>query len=251
LLYGTTLYGGSTTLGNFGYGTVFSLDPTTGIVEIVHAFDQSDGSGPNSLMNVGGTFYGTTEGGGTYGYGTVFSLDPATGAENVLYSFKGVLDGEAPNGLISFNGVFYGTTVYGGSANCTYSQCAFGTVFSFDPASHAEKVLYAFNGGNNGAFPGDILAAGNVLYGISSEGGSTLNCVTSLGDGCGTVFSLDLATNVEQILYSFQSGGDGSGPNSLIRFGQTLYGATYEGGGSNKCDLYYDTGCGTLFQIRR
>jgi hypothetical protein len=53
--------------------------------------------------------------------------------------------------------------------------------------------------------------------------------------GCGTVFSLNLTTNAEQIMYSFQGGSDAAGPDGrLLNIGGTLYGTAYFGGG-NEC----------------
>lgn len=135
-LYGTTEYGGSTSIGCGtwdGCGTVFSIDPTSGAERVVHAFKDNGRDGENpvaALIDVNGTLYGTTEDGGVYGYGTVFAVDPATGTEKVLYSFcsqQKCIDGAYPYaGLIEVDGKLYGTTQAGGSAN-------YGTVFSIKP----------------------------------------------------------------------------------------------------------------------
>ena len=113
----------------------------------------TDGRQPGSaLVNVGGIFYGTTpSGGASYsgqsytgdpsGRGTVFAINPATGAETVVFNFTGGNDGNRPMAaLIAIGGMLYGTTVYGGQAGC-------GTVFSFNPATGAQKVLHCFGGG--------------------------------------------------------------------------------------------------------
>jgi uncharacterized repeat protein (TIGR03803 family) len=76
-LYGTTFYGGAyTTCGDsLGCGTVFSLDPATGVETVLHSFGGTDGATPaGGLIPAKGGFYGTTSDGGTYGYGTVFVL---------------------------------------------------------------------------------------------------------------------------------------------------------------------------------
>src|ERR1700719_222189 len=63
--------------------------------------------------------------------------------EKVLHSFAGPPgDGTEPlAGLINVNGTLYGTTIYGG-ASCGSGGC--GTVFSVDPTTGAETVLYSF-----------------------------------------------------------------------------------------------------------
>src|SRR6202035_5498967 len=65
--------------------------------------------------------------------------------EKVLYSFAGPPgDGTEPlAGLIDVDGMLYGTTIYGGaSTTCGSEGC--GTVFSVNPTTGAETVLYSF-----------------------------------------------------------------------------------------------------------
>lgn len=71
VLYGTTETGGIRSA-----GTVFSLDPSTGVEKVLHSFcskrNCGDGAYPVAgLIDVDGTLYGTTPGGGTYQSGTV------------------------------------------------------------------------------------------------------------------------------------------------------------------------------------
>ena len=121
VFYGTTEFGGA-----YGYGTVFALDPNTGVETVVYSFCVqkycADGYGPiGGLIDVNGMFYGTTLSGGAHEKGTVFAIDPNTDAETVVYSFckaKNCPDGSEPEaGLIDVKGVLYGTTVSGGSEN--------------------------------------------------------------------------------------------------------------------------------------
>lgn len=72
LLYGTTVFGGSNPCNvQYGCGTLFSVNPATGTVTILHRFGQgTDGVLPDSqLIVVGNTLYGTTLWGGTHGGG--------------------------------------------------------------------------------------------------------------------------------------------------------------------------------------
>jgi len=239
MLYGTTQAGGSTTNCGAGCGTVFSLNPTTGVNTVVYDFKGgNDGANPQaSLLEVGGKLYGTTKYGGA-GYGVVFSLDPKTGREKIEYSFAGGGDGAYPLGsLIKGGAALYGTTNEGGSHSS-------GAVFSFTPKSGAEQVLYSFqNGQNDGAYPtGSLILVNGLLYGTAS-GGGVGQCYFS----CGEVFSVDPGASGEQIEHFFQGGRDGGKPAAdLVNVGGRLYGTTSQGGDSTNCN----TGCGAVFAFK-
>jgi len=72
-LYGTTYYAGSS-----GYGTVFSVNPTTGAETVLADFDYSNGAYPFSgvIMDPSGNLYGTAEIGGSSGSGVVWQYIP-------------------------------------------------------------------------------------------------------------------------------------------------------------------------------
>jgi len=241
-LYGTT--SGSNTAAFVG--TVFSVTPA-GSESVVYDFpvyggggNFFDGANPAAgLINVGGVFYGTA-GGGTAGEGVVFSVTPS-GSENVVYSFKGGSDGASPvAGLIDIDGVLYGTTEYGGGSAVCSSGC--GTVFSVTTAG-VEKVLHAFTGVHDGAYPqSSLLKVGEKLVGTTQWGGDiTCNKHQEL-EGCGTVFSVTL-TGTEKISYAFKGGSDGAYPYAgLIDVGGVLYGTTGSGGAHN---------LGTVFSLTR
>jgi uncharacterized repeat protein (TIGR03803 family) len=109
-----------------------------------------------------------------------------------------------------------------------------------------EQVLYAFQGGNDGQYPGSGLifdSSGN-LYGTTEYGGDGA-CTYGIDDGCGTVFELSHNGSggwTETILYSFQCCTDGNSPDSGLIFDQAgnLYGTTAVGG-------TYDQG--TVFEL--
>jgi len=262
-LYGTTLAGG----GNItacpagpaapgGCGTVFSINPKTGAETVLHSFGSgTDGVDPFSgLIDVNGTLYGTTFFGGgaaLIGEGTVFSIT-LSGSETVVYGFKfnysfKNADGNNPiAGLINVGGTLYGTTQDGGTGtHCGGSGC--GTVFSIDPITGAEEVLYSFNGGFQGGSGGGAPSAGLInvngtLYGTTENGGGT-GCGAC--GGLGTVFSIK-SSGAETVVYRFKGGGDGEYPVAgLINVRGTFYGTTNEGGGTG-CG---GSGCGTVFSI--
>jgi len=232
-LYGTTESGGNGSCSG-GCGTVFSINPATGAETLLYSFAGGhDGILPAAaLLNVGGTLYGTTSGGGKHSNGTVYTIDPATGAETVVYSFAGGVDGAGPTAeLINVGAMLYGTTDYGGTGKCDHRKGC-GTVFSINPATGAETVLYRFPG-HGGKNPAAALTnVGGTLYGTASEGG---------GLHRGIVFSINPATGAEKTLHKFGAGTDGADPQAaLINVGGTLYGTTSEGGTS---------GQGTVFSI--
>jgi uncharacterized repeat protein (TIGR03803 family) len=98
--------------------------------------------------------------------------------------------------------------------------------------SQTFKVLYNFSGSPDGAGPmGVPLVSGGVLYGTTSTGGAY---------GYGSVFSLDLSTAHETVLYSFDGITSGAYPQAgLIQdTAGNLYGTTLG-----------ISGYGTVFEI--
>lgn len=150
----------------------------------------------------------------------------------LLYSFQGgSKDGSNPQAaMISAGQMLYGTTLNGGSQND-------GTVFSISSKTGVETVLHAFGGSSDGNGPAaGLLKIGTTLYGTTVGGGSASE---------GTVFSVNLNTGREKVLYSFSGGSDGANPQSrLIEDGGLLYGTTMNSGGGS-CGF----GCGTVFSI--
>ncbi|HEY1429242.1 MAG TPA: choice-of-anchor tandem repeat GloVer-containing protein [Candidatus Tumulicola sp.] len=129
ILYGTTYYGGTNSL-----GSVYALLPKGSAVteRVLYSFKGgSDASLSTSTLafGTGVLLYGTSSGGGgSCDCGTIFRVNAKTGKEKVLHSFGGANDGEySYYGLTKeSNGKFLGTTVAGG----TKGQ---GTVFEFTP----------------------------------------------------------------------------------------------------------------------
>jgi uncharacterized repeat protein (TIGR03803 family) len=96
----------------------------------------------------------------------------------VLHNFAGYpSDGANPFAgvAIGTGGVLYGTTSYGGTGGT-------GTLFSLSPpvagsaGPWAEALLHQFSGPPDGAnpFAGVVIAAGGVLYGSTTSGGTGL-----------------------------------------------------------------------------
>jgi uncharacterized repeat protein (TIGR03803 family) len=232
MLYGTTDKGGSASDGYFANGIVYRTS-TTGATKVLHRFGggDSDGARPFAgLIEVNGTLYGTTQWGGSgkcanesgdSGCGTVYSIS-TSGKEKMLYSFARGSDGANPDAsLIDVNGTLYGTTARGGASACSGNGC--GTVYSISTTG-AEKVLYSFAGGSDGANPvAGLIDVKGTLYGTTSGGGSSDN---------GTVYSIS-TTGTEEVLYSFRGysyGGEPLAPLIDVKgalYGTTAYGTVY------------------------
>lgn len=259
-LYGTTVSGGTGGCAG-GCGGVFKLAhpalqggawTQTVLFNFSGSFKKGGGTSGGLTMDEHDALYGTTYRGSGGPSGTVFRLTPNKGGRwthTVLYAFAGFSDGAFPQAEVVFDkdGNLYGMTSYGGSGgpNCFGSPC--GTVFELMPTPMGpwtHTVLYSFNGGTDGGYPGRALtldAAGN-LYGTTGIGGD-LSCAGSNGDGCGTVFQLappgvQGGSWTETILDRFAGGADGAGPGGLT-FGKggLLYGPA--GAGANGDGLVF------------
>jgi uncharacterized repeat protein (TIGR03803 family) len=110
LIYGTTVDGG-----DFGFGSVFALDPA-GALTTLHHFSGSDGREPTAgvIQGLDGRLYGTTTSGGAFGYGTVYVMN-VTGGLTTLHDFALSDGGNPVNELIqASDGAFYGAAPMGG-----------------------------------------------------------------------------------------------------------------------------------------
>ena len=107
-------------------------------------------------------------------------------------------------------------------------------MFSLDPGTGAFTQLHSFTASGDGQYPEqtDLIAVNGTLFGTTVGGGAYNNC-NLRGAGCGTVFSLDLGTGAETVLYSFcqqDNCADGANPLAgLTDVRGMLYGTTFEG----------------------
>lgn len=219
---------------------MFELTPN-GDETVLLDFFQQGASTPygGMVLDPEGNLYGTTFSGGIGGWGTVFELPP-NGQEITMHSFAGYTvtppDGENPAaGLVrDAAGNLYGTTSSGG--DCPLFAC--GILFEIGPTGQ-ETILHQF-----GVNPGDgkypsagLLLIGNILYGTTYMGGAS---------GMGTVFSFDLSSGTETVLYSFAGGTDGEYPSygALVQDSEgNLYGTTIDGGSA------YVYGSGAVYKV--
>ncbi|HEY1615683.1 MAG TPA: choice-of-anchor tandem repeat GloVer-containing protein [Rhizomicrobium sp.] len=231
LLYGTTLTGGEYTNEALpGGGILFSLDPSTGVENILHSFGNvGDGFGSQTAMvNVKGVLYGALN---WQSYtGTIFAFDLSGQKEKLVYTFCGqtdCVDGKYPSaGIVAVKGTLYGTTLEGGTG--------YGVAFGINPSSGTEKVLHSFSKNDIGGCGPDttLLNRGNVLYGITTACGKR---------GYGAVFSLNRSTNAESVVSSFKSFPTNNQTiflPGLIRVGKKFYGATVGNGTTDRGEVY-------------
>ncbi len=223
-------YGLASKGGINSHGALFSFNPSSGKDSVLLPFDSAIypmGASPyGSLVfdSINSLFYGMTGLGGNAGQGVLFSFDPVTYKDSTLTNFNGA-NGSLPqyNNLIHdpANGLFYGMTQKGG----TYSD---GVIFSLDPTTKTQNVLFSFNGAN-GQYPYGSLTynpSDGLLYGMTYSGGS---------GNYGTLFSFNPSTNIETVLLNFNKINGANPEGSLIydSFNGMLYGLTAKGGSLN------------------
>jgi uncharacterized repeat protein (TIGR03803 family) len=236
-LYGTTeqgIEGNCVPGGNGPCGSVYAINKSTGAEATLHTFTGTDGAFAIApLLFTNGLLYGTALRGGAgcapNGCGVVFSVHPNAGHETILYTFAGGADGANPaSSLIYQSGLLYGTTSAGAGTGCGSLGC--GTIYSLDPVTGRETILYTFTGGADGSGPyGTLAVNGTTLYGITDS----------------TVFLFDLTTKTLATLHTFTGGTDGSEPiGGVIYQTGLLYGNTI--GGGQGCGT---SGCGTVYQV--
>jgi uncharacterized repeat protein (TIGR03803 family) len=255
-----TLYGTASVGGQFGFGTVFSLNADGTDFTLLHEFTGgSDGSGVFAgLVLSSNTLYGTTVNGGNNDEGVVFAVDTGDTNFTVLHQFTALnsrfftnSDGGNPySQLILASNVLYGTASDGGGGNA-------GTVFALNLNTTNFTVLHSFAAtaddanfnltNSDGANPhARLLLAGNTLYGTTSSGGT---------GGAGTVFALNLDNTNFTVLHSFAAvnfltltNTDGTSPyDGLILSSNMLYGTASRGGNFNSGTVFAVSTNGTVF----
>jgi uncharacterized repeat protein (TIGR03803 family) len=220
----TNLHDFSAGTGSFGLGTLVY---------------NTDGARPlGGLVIANGALYGTTAWGGTIGEGVVFKLDFNGGDFSVIHTFdpNNYLDGFNPNaGLVLADGILYGTTA---------GKTASGQGFIFTVGTDGSTYTPLFDFTYADAyyiFPAGLTISSNVIYGISTYGGST--------EYYGSVFRVSTDQTGLTNLYSFAPAAginytnkDGANPRSrMVLVGDTLFGTAQLGG---------TKGCGTLFSVK-
>jgi len=223
MLYGLTQYGGL-----FGLGSLYSYNPYTGKDSLMLSFNWVNGDQPQGALMLAsnGLMYGTTLYGGSYGGGVLFSFDPVTGHDSVLVNLSDSTGNnpyycklvQAPNGLL-----------YGMAKGGSHGM---GAVFYFNPVTGHDSIIVNFDSANGkNPFGGLILANNNMLYGMTTFGGT---------HDSGTIFSINPSNNQQTVLYNLGNSSGGLPYGSLMQASNgLLYGMTNTGGANNKGTLFY------------
>jgi uncharacterized repeat protein (TIGR03803 family) len=208
-----------------GYGTIFSINPTTAAFTKLHDFNNTDGASPRgSVVEAAGKLYGMTFSGGTANNGVIFSFDLSAGEYSKLSDLQGVY-GSSGTPLLAADGNLYGMTNDGGVAQRVSGGVGHeGYIFSINPGTGniAELAALGTNETGTGIADNPVQATNGLLYGMTTNGGS---------NGAGVIFSFDLASSTYIKLKDLDS-ADGGRPNgSLVQATNgLLYGLTTFGG---------------------
>jgi uncharacterized repeat protein (TIGR03803 family) len=225
-LYGVTQHGGV-----FNYGTVFRINPVTGVLTTLHAFNGTDGEAPTGSLSLSpdGNLYGTTSVTLQSDPGTIFRVAPKTGQVTTLLRFPVAALAESGNLAVDKGGNLFDPR--GDLVGATR-----GLILEFVPATRKLSTVKIFDT-HNGDYPtGSLLIdpVGNI-FGATWGGGQF---------GNGTLFEIGSAHHLMSVLYSFNTGLPAfqGAPTLSLRFGPggSLLGTTAEGG-------YY--GYGTIYQF--
>ncbi len=252
VLYGSTLQGGK------GGGTIFSINGDgTGYVKLDDLASKSGDQQHSCFVVINNVLYAMTAAGGSHKHGVIYSVNPDGSNFTVLHNFKSS-EGDDPHGRLTYDGThLYGMTKEGGSiGSASYNlegqpvaEKKFkisGVIFSIDPDGSNYTILHTFFGGAHDGATTDhgylVLDANNVLYGMTTFGGSSND---------GVIFSIHTDGSSFTLLHTFAGGTtDGENPyGSLLVNGTDLYGTTASGGASNKGTVFHLSTDGNNFSI--
>lgn len=247
-LYGTAAGGGV----DEG-GSIFKLTPTprgNWKETIVYIFPTTspEGCGPGELiMDRKGNLFGTTDDRGRFGGGSVFELTPAPGR----WKLKVLAYGDNTGGFFPVGLTFDRSGNLYGAANLGGTGFGAGTVFKLTPSSGGtwtESVLYNFQDGRDGGYPGSgpVFDDASNLVGSTGAGGGG-SCFAP----CGVLYRLTRMAGggwKESVLHEFIDFAGGIQPESspiLDRSGN-VYGTTWFGGQGN---CFSGSGCGVIYKL--
>lgn len=243
-LFGTTEFGGASSP---FIGTVYSVgtDGTSPVILHEFAGGATDGARPaGGVLRIGSTLYGTTITGGDDDAGTIFSVGTDGSNFTLLHEFDDTNGLSPVGGLVLANGKFFGTTDIGG-------QDDLGLLYSIDTDGSNYTVLHEFTEDldgerPDGAFPGEIIANGNTIYGVTGEGGT---------DEAGAIYKINSDGTGYSVLHSFEEDAFGEYPeggfprNAMAISGTTLVGTTTFGGANDLGVVFSIETDGTAFQV--
>jgi uncharacterized repeat protein (TIGR03803 family) len=205
--------------------------------DILHAFEQTDGAQPGSLLLASdGALYGTTllGSGPELGDGVLYRIAP-DGAFSVVHDAD-TPDGSNPGRIMqASDGKLYGVTASGGAFSS-------GTIYRINLDGSGYTVLHSFDSDDDGGGPYALIEASDgFFYGVASYGGTP-------PPGCnplflGTAFRMDTAGNVVR-LHTFCREIDGYTPNGIVEAADGFFYGTCANGPLNP-----GTSQGTLWRM--
>ena len=227
-----------------GYGTIFKVSMSTGVLTTVREFTydaaSNRGAFPYATMvpDGAGSLWGTAYYGGLLGYGTIFKVNVSSGVLTTVVEFTD--NGASKRGAYPWAallndgaGSFWGTTTEGGSLH--------GTLFKVNSTTGVLTTLVEFT--NTGASnKGRLPTAALVNDGLGSYWGTTSAGATS---GAGTLFKVNAVTGVLTTVLEFtNNGATNKGATCfapLLNDGAGFWVGTTSSGGAS--------GAGTVFKI--
>jgi len=191
MLYGTTVFGGSSNL-----GTAFAVGTDGTGFTVLKNFGGNDGENPEAgLIVSSNVLYGTTFFGGTASSGTVVQAQHQRVLDSPWLKSFTFVDGTRPNaGVTLLGNVLYGATYFDGLLGG-------GTLYHVNTDGTTFTVLKHFDVNSNDGVncQATLLLSNGVIYGTTTFGGSSNN---------GTVFSASTLGTGYTVLQDF-SGSDG------------------------------------------
>jgi uncharacterized repeat protein (TIGR03803 family) len=217
LMYGT---GGG---GTRTYGTIYSFNPVTNVVDKLYNFGDTALTIPHNsgamepaghliYINSTGLYYGVFASGWMTGSafqnGGLYSFNPRTDSVNILFPES------SPMGSLVYcplNGLYYGVTVGGGDS-------AQGSIYSFNPVTGKDSTVWSFGNidsscycCNRGAAEGYMdgkWPSGELIFypdsGLFYGTTSAVNCgLCAANFSTGTLFKFNPVTNKERIIDVF------------------------------------------------
>ncbi|MDD5571012.1 MAG: T9SS type A sorting domain-containing protein [Bacteroidales bacterium] len=224
IFYGMTSQGGANDL-----GLIYRININgTNYAKLLDFNGTNNGSFPTGYFTLKDTdMYGMAYG-GINNKGVIFKIKTDGTGYSKLFDFNGT-NGATPGSALTFisDTVMCGTTEVGGINNE-------GVLFKIKTDGTGFTKLIDFGNIDTGSFPkGALILSGNILYGVTANGGSP---------GPGTIYKINTdGSNFTQIL-DFNPVSKGSYPNySIILHNGTLFGMTLHGGTNDK---------GVIFKVR-
>jgi uncharacterized repeat protein (TIGR03803 family) len=156
-----------------------------------------------NLVFTNGIFYGTTAFEGSLNHGSIYSISEDGSKFNVICGNSNQSSG--------------GTALVGETLYLTTINNTNGAIYSINLKGTNLNLVYSFTGSGNGAWPLNLFAVNNILYGIT-EFSSVNNFIPS---GNGVFFSVDTNGNNFTILHMLPAPG-----LSLTFQNNTFYGTT-------------------------